>query len=178
MIWNYIGSEHASIEWGNKHPNYLKVINKVFKYELTYLGASVSKSSNLYGRDSQVCDIFGSRIVSNLSEKNGDGNRLKSLKELFMSLKNMKVIKEGTTETLNEADSTYYLITQNFDYADLKGTDIYYLNMFINSGTYHIYVPKYYYEPVELLDKSIPLVEYEPNESDKVLIENIIKAEY
>lgn len=56
-----------------------------------------------------------------------------------------------------------------------KRTDVYYLNLSINSEDYHIYVPKNYYDPIHLMNNSVTYVEYEPNQFNKDLIDNIIK---
>lgn len=175
LAWNFYENGDSKIIWGNKRVEYLKVIDKVFRYDFSGMAVVISKSSNLHGRDSESYYISTGSKENNFSANTDDGNRLSSAKELFLNLKNMKVIKEGITDTFNIAENNYYLVQINLDYFGKKRTDVYYLDAFVNSENYHIYIPKDYCEPIQLLNNSVIFVEYEPDTGTKELIDNIIK---
>ncbi len=175
LVRNLYKNGYTKVIWGNKRIEYLKVIDKVFRYDFSGMAVVISKSSNLHGRDSEYYYVSTGSKENNFSANTDDGNRLSSAKELFLNLKNMRVIKEGLTETFNITENNYYLIQINLDYFGKKRTDVYCLDVFVNSENYHIYLPKNYCEPLKLLDNSVVFVEYEPDIRTKELIDSIIK---
>lgn len=177
LVWNYYESGYTKVVWGNKRVVYLKVIDKVFRYDFSGMALVISKSSNLHGRESEPYYVSTGSKENNFSANTDDGNRLSSAKELFLNLKNLRVIKEDLTDSFNTTENKYYLIQINLDYLGKKRTDVYYLDIFVNSENYHIYIPKNYYEPIQLLNNSIIFVEYEPDARTKELIDSIINLE-
>ncbi|WP_055667730.1 hypothetical protein [Desnuesiella massiliensis] len=174
LVRNCIDNGDTDVLVGNKRVNYLKVIDKVLKYDFSGMALVIYKVPDLYERDIENYYASAGNKEDNFSENTPDGNRLRSAKELFLNLKNLKVIKERITDISDSADKKYYLIQINLDYADRGRTDVYYLNLFINVEDYHAYIAKDYYEPNKLLNNSIIFVEYEPDQKTKDLIHKII----
>lgn len=174
LVRNCIDNGYTEVLVGNKRVNYLKVIDRVLKYDFSSIALVIYKVPNLYGRDIENYYASAGNKEDNFYENTPDGNRLRSAKELFLNLKNLKVIKERITDISDSADRKYHLIQINLDYADKKRTDVYYLNLFINVENYHVYIAKDYYEPSKLLNNSIIFVEYEPDQKTKDLIHKII----
>lgn len=152
--------------------NYLKAIDKVYNSDIIGMSLVVLKSSDLHGKDVEIHLSAVGNKENNFSNDSEEGVRLWAAKQLFSSIKSLKVVREGSPELLEPKENEYYMIHTNHDFS--VGSHIYYLSLFVNPKNYHIYLPKEYYEPQKLIDFSAIYVEYEPNEVTKKLIDDIV----
>ena len=154
---------------------YINAIDKVYNSNMRGMALGVCKSNNFYRRNEEILFSETGNKKNNFSANSKGGVKLWETRQLFLSIKNLKVLREGMPEILEPQETEYYLILTNHDYDGKDSTlGIYYLALYVNSKNYHLYLPKGYYEPSKLLNLSTVYVEYEPNEITKKLINDII----
>ena len=140
------------------------------------MAVGVSKSNNFYGRNDELLFTETGNKENNFSANTEGGVKLWESKQLFLSIKNLTVLREGLPEILEPLETECYLILTNHDYYGKDATfGIRYLALYVNSENYHIYLPKDYYEPNKLQNHPTVYLEYEPNEITRRLIDDIIQ---
>lgn len=159
----------------NRPLNYIQAIDKVYSSNLEGMSVIVCKSTDLHGIDAKPYNLAAGNIKDNFSENTKDGVRLWSAKQLFLSVKTLKVVKNGMPDILSPKEKEYFVIQTCHDYLGKDQNKINYLNMFVDAANYHIFIPKEYYEPNVLINSSVEYIEYEPNEIIKNLIDDLIK---
>lgn len=168
--WAYLNNVFTE----KKPLSYQQAIDKVYCSDISGMATVISKVADLHGNDAKPYNVATGNKDDNFSANNKDGVKLWSSKQLFLSLKTLKIVREGLPEILAPQKGEYYVIQTNQDYYGKNKTDIYYLSLFVNSKNYHIYIPKDYYEPNKLQNLSTDFIEYEPNEIIKNLIDDIL----
>jgi hypothetical protein len=154
---------------------YINAIDNVYDSNINGMVVSIIKTNNLYGRNAELISTVGGNKDNNFSANNKEGVKLWEAKQLFLSVKSLKVVRKGLPEILQPEEISNYIIQTNQDFYGKDATKgIYYLALYINSKNYHIYIPKSYYEPSKLLNVTTEYVEYEPNEITKKLVNDII----
>lgn len=154
----------------------IEAINKIYSRNISGMGLGVGRTSNLHGRD--IYDFISEtgNKDNNFSADSQGGVRLSAARQLFSSIKNLKVLNEALPEFFEKPGNEYYTIQTHYDYYGKDTTGgLYYLTLFVNTNNYHIYISKDYYEPNKLLKLSTIYVEYEPNEITKKLVNDIVK---
>jgi hypothetical protein len=154
---------------------YINAIDKVYSSKIDGMVFSIFKTSNLYGRNAKILFTGGGNKENNFSVNSKEGVKLWETKQLFLSIKGLKILREGIPDILEPQETAYYMIQTNQDFYgkdDVQG--IYYLALYVNTQNYHIYMPKGYYEPNKLLNLTTEYIEYEPNDITKKLINDII----
>lgn len=154
---------------------YINAIDKVYSSKINGMVFNIFKTNNLYGRDSEILFVEGGNRENNFSANSKEGVKLWETKQLFLSIKSLKALREGLPEMLEPQETDYYIIQTNQDfYGKDAAKGIYYLALYVNPQNYHIYMPKDYYEPNKLQNSITEYIEYEPNEITKKLINDII----
>lgn len=154
---------------------YINAIDKVYSSNINGMVFSIFKTSNLYGGNAEILFVGGGNKENNFSANSKEGVKLWETKQLFLSIKSLKILKGGMPEILEPQETVYYIIQTNHDfYGNDAAQGIYYLALYVNPQNYHIYMPKDYYEPSKLLNSITEYIEYEPNEITKKLINDII----
>lgn len=162
--------------WVYKKPlTYINTIDKVYSSNISGMVFIISKTKNLYGRNAEILFAGGGNKENNFSANSKEGVKLWETKQLFLSIKSLKALREGLPEILEPQETVYYMIQTNQDfYGRDANQDIYSLALYVNPQNSHIYIPKGYYEPNKLLNLTTEYIEYEPNEITKKLINDII----
>lgn len=154
---------------------YMNAIEKVYNSNIRGMAVGVSRADNFYRKNEELLLTEAGSKENNFSTDSQSQVKLWEAKQLFLNIKDLKLLREGVPEILAPQNTEYYLILTNQDY-DGKDTklNIYYLELYVNSKNYHIYLPKDYIEPDKLLNTPAVYMEYEPNEITKKLINDII----
>lgn len=176
LLITILGLTYIYISKEFKNPlTYINAIDKVYNSNIHGIAVCLSKTDNLNGGNAEpIFSVVGNKD-DNFSEHSKEGGKLWEAKQLFLSIKSLKVVKEGLPEILEPQETVNYIIQTNQDFYGKDATkDIYYLALYVNSKNYHIYIPKNYYEPNKLLNPSTEYVEYEPTEITTKLINDII----
>ena len=154
---------------------YIDVIDEVYNSNINGMSILIFKTDNLSGRDAELIFSASGNKDNNFSANSKDGIKLSEAKQLFLNIKSLKVVKEGLPEMLQSEKTVNYIIQTNQEfYGKDVSKGVYSLSLYINSENYHIYLPKNYYEADKLLNLTTQYVEYEPNETIKNLINDII----
>jgi hypothetical protein len=165
----YINKEHQ------KPLTYINAIDKVYSNNISGMVVSVFKASNLYGKNAEVLLVGSGNKENNFSANSKEGVKLWETKQLLLSIKSLKILREGLPGILEPRETSYYIIQTNQGfYGKDAAQTINYLAIYVNPQNYHIYMPKDYYEPNKLLSLTTEYIEYEPNEITKKLINDII----
>jgi hypothetical protein len=171
-----LGLTYINIIKAYKTPlTYIIAIDKVYNSNINGMAVGLLKANNLNGKDAELIFTAAGNKDDNFSANIKEGVKLWEAKQLFLSIKSLKVVKEGLPEILQPQETVNYIIQTNQDFYGRDATKgIYYLALYVNSKNYHIYIPKDYYEPNKLLNLTTEYVEYEPNEITKKLVNDII----
>jgi hypothetical protein len=154
---------------------YINAIDKVYSSKINGMVFNIFKTNNLYGRNAEILLVGGGNKDNNFSANSKEGVKLWETKQLFLSIKSLKALREGFPEMLETQETEYYIIRTNQDfYGRDAAQGIFYLALCVNPQNYHIYMPKAYYEPDKLPNITTEYIEYEPNEITKKLINDII----
>lgn len=171
-----LGLTYIYINKAYKTPvTYINTIDKVYNSNIGGMAVCIFKTYNLYSRDAELIFAATGNKDNNFSADSKEGVKLWEAKQLFLNIKDLKVVKEGLPQMLQSEETVNYIIQTNQEfYVKDVSKGVYYLELYVNSENYHIYLPKNYYEPNELLNLTTKYVEYEPNEITKKLINDII----
>jgi hypothetical protein len=154
---------------------YINAIDKVYSSNINGMVFNIFKANNLYGRNAEILFVGGGNKENNFSANSKEGVKLWETKQLFLSIKSLKALRDGLPEILGPQETVYYIIQTNQDFYGRDATQgIYNLALYVNPQNSHIYMPKGYYEPNKLLNLTTEYIEYEPNEITKKLIKDII----
>jgi hypothetical protein len=154
--------------------DYFTAIDKVYNSDIKGMAVVISTTDNLHGSDARIYNSATGNKDNDFSVNSTDGVRLWAAKQLFISLKGLKVTREGLPEILKPNKGTYYMIQINAQYSGKSPDGINYLSLFVNSSNYHVYIPKEYYDSNRLVNLSIVYTEFDPNAVTKTLIKDII----
>ncbi|ERI92742.1 hypothetical protein HMPREF1982_02149 [Clostridiales bacterium oral taxon 876 str. F0540] len=153
---------------------YIDAIEKVYNSNIHGMSIGVFKTEDLYDENVEIIYTATGDKYNNFSENSKEGVKIWEVKQLFLNIKSLKVVKEGLPKIPKSQDMVNYIIESNQDFSG-KDTDkgIYHLTVYVNSKNYHIYIP-HYYESNNSLNQVAEYVEYEPNEITKKLVNDII----
>lgn len=169
LSYIYINKVHK------KPLTYMNAIDKVYSSNIDGMVFNIFRTSNLYGRKAEILFVGGGNKENNFSANSKEGVKLWETKQLFSSIKNLKILRKDLPEILEPQVNEYYIIQTNQDfYGKDANQGIWQLALYVNPKNYHIYIPKDYYEPSKLQELTTVYIEYEPNEITKKLITDII----
>ena len=154
----------------------LKAIENVYSSEIAGIALTICKTTDLRASIADPYYVVTGCKEDNFSTNSRDGVKLWAAKQMFLSLGGLKVIKDDYAEGLIKGNADLYLIQTNQDFADKKEHEIRYIYMFLNASNYHVFIPKNYCEPKDLINYSDKYIEYEPNEITKTLIDLILET--
>jgi hypothetical protein len=155
--------------------DYLKAIDIIYNADIIGMSVVAGKTSGL-----SIYDVYtflgeAANRADKFSADTQAGVKLWEGKQLFLSIKDLKVLREGPPAAFEKPGSEYYLVQTNQDFDGRKApTGLHHLILFVNTENYRIYRPKTYY-PYKLPDSSTRFVEYEGNEITKKLVNDLVK---
>ena len=154
----------------------LNAIEDVYSSEIQGTAVTIYKTTDLHANNAEPYNMAVGNKEDNFSSNKRDGVKLWAAKQMFLILGSLKVIKDDYAEGLIKGNKNLYLIQANQDFADKKEHEIRYIYMFLNASNYHVFIPKNYCEPKDLINYSDKYLEYEPNEITRTLIDLILET--
>ncbi|QNU67679.1 hypothetical protein EHE19_004190 [Ruminiclostridium herbifermentans] len=155
--------------------NCLNAIEDTCLREIQGTEVTIYKTTDLHGSNAEPCNKTVGSKEDNFASNKRDGVKLWATKQMFLNLGSLKVVKEDYADNLNIDNANLYLIEANHDFADEKEYKIKNIYMFLNTSNYHVYIPKNYCEPKDLINYSYKYIEFESNEITKTLIDLLLE---